>query len=112
MIQPAEFVADTEAFVDVRLPRSRGKASYSFIGPGVSQNADQTVNLAEPHGFQIGAASMGHGVVNNQHLHFTAEVLICTRGEWRVNIGEHAEQQLEIGPGNRVLRSELGVPGV
>ncbi|WP_420620079.1 cupin domain-containing protein [Candidatus Poriferisocius sp.] len=99
VIQPADFMADTEAFVDVRLPRSRGKASYSFIGPGVSQNTDQTVNLTEPHGFQIGAASMGHGVVNNQHLHFTAEVLICTRGQWRVNIGEHAEQQLEISPG-------------
>ena len=99
VIQPTDFVADTEAFVDVRLPRSAGKASYSFIGPGVSQNEDQTINLAESHGFQIGAASMGHGVVNNQHLHFTAEVLVCTRGRWRVNIGQHAEQQLEIGAG-------------
>ena len=98
VIQPSDFVADTEAFVDVRLPQSAGKASYSFIGPGVSQNDAQTVNLTEPHGFQIGGASMGHGVVNNQHLHFTAEVLICTRGHWRVNIGERAEQQLEIGP--------------
>ncbi|MDE0603406.1 MAG: hypothetical protein OXI18_03290 [bacterium] len=98
VIQPADFVADTEAFVDVRLPQSAGKASYSFIGPGVSQNDDQTVNFTEPHGFQIGGASMGHGVVNNQHLHFTAEVLICTRGHWKVNIGEHAEQHLEIGP--------------
>ena len=98
VIQPSDFVADTEAFVDVRLPQSAGKASYSFIGPGVSQNDAQTVNLTELHGFQIGAASMGHGVVNNQHLHFTAEVLICTRGHWKVNIGEHAEQHLEIGP--------------
>ena len=98
VIQPADFVADTEAFVDVRLPQSAGKASYSFIGAGVSQNDDQTVNLTEPHGFQIGAASMGPGVVNNQHLHFTAEVLICTKGHWRVNIGEHADQHLEIGP--------------
>lgn len=98
VIQPADFVPDTEAFVDVRLPQSAGKASYSFIGPGVSQNDAQTVNLTEPHGFQIGGASMGRGVVNNQHLHFTAEVLICTRGHWRVNIGEHAEQALEIGP--------------
>lgn len=98
VIQPGDFVPDTEAFVDVRLPQSAGKASYSFIGPGVSQNDDQTVNLTEPHGFQIGAASMGHGVVNNQHLHFTAEVLICSKGHWRVNIGEHAEQRLEIGP--------------
>ena len=99
VIEPTDFVADTEAFVDVRLPRSTGKASYSFIGPGVSQNDDQTVNLSEPHGFQVGAASMGHGVVNNQHLHFTAEVLICTRGRWRIYIGEQADQHLEIGPG-------------
>ena len=98
VIEPSDFVADTEAFVDVRLPRSAGKASFSFIGPGVSQNDSQTVNLTEPHGFQIGGASMGHGVVNNQHLHFTAEVLICTRGRWKVSIGEHAEQHLEIGP--------------
>lgn len=98
VIQPSDFVADTEAFVDVRLPQSAGKASYSFIGPGVSQNDAQTVNLTELHGFQVGAASMGPGVVNNQHLHFTAEVLICTRGQWKVNIGEHAEQQLEIAP--------------
>ncbi|MDE0002353.1 MAG: hypothetical protein OXQ29_06635, partial [Rhodospirillaceae bacterium] len=98
VIQPSDFVADTEAFVDVRLPQSAGKASYSFIGPGVSQNDAHTVNLTELHGFQIGAASMGHGVVNNQHLHFTAEVLICTRGHWKVNIGEHGEQHLEIGP--------------
>ena len=98
VIQPADFVPDTEAFVDVRLPQSAGKVSYSFIGPGVSQNDAQTVNLTEPHGFQVGAASMGRGVINNQHLHFTAEVLICTRGRWRVNIGEHAEQHLEVGP--------------
>ncbi len=99
VIQPADFVPDAEAFVDVRLPRSAGKISYSFIGPGVSQNDAQTVNLTEPHGFQVGAASMDHGVINNQHLHFTAEVLVCTRGHWRVNIGEHAEQQLDVGPG-------------
>ena len=28
VIEPTDFVADTEAFVDVRLPRSAGKASY------------------------------------------------------------------------------------
>ena len=88
VIRPGEFVADRSAFVDVRLPRSAGKASYSLIGPGVSQNPDQVVNLPEAHGFHVGAASMGHGVVNNQHMHFTAEVFICTRGAWRMRIGE------------------------
>lgn len=99
VIEPCDFVADTAAFIDVRLPRSAGKASYSFIGPGVSQNQDQTVNLNVPHGFNIGAASMASGVVNSQHLHFTAEVFICTRGRWRVAIGEHREQTLELDAG-------------
>lgn len=99
VIEPDDFVADTAAFIDVRLERSAGKASYSFIGPGVSQNADQAVNLDVPHGFNIGAASMASGVVNSQHLHFTAEVFICTKGHWRVAVGEHREQKLELGAG-------------
>ena len=57
VIEPDRFVADTSAFIDVRIPGSAGKASYSFIGPGVSQNAGQTVNLVEPHGFNVGAAT-------------------------------------------------------
>lgn len=99
VIEPGDFVPDRSAFVDVRLPRSAGKASYSLIGPGVSQNPGQVVNLSEAHGFHLGAASMGHGVINNQHMHFTAEVFICTRGLWRMRIGEHGEQTLDITPG-------------
>ena len=98
IIEPHQFVADTEAFIDVRIPGSAGKASYSFIGPGVSQNADQIVNLAEPHGFNIGAASMPHGIVNNPHMHYTAEVFICTRGRWEMRLGQHGDQTVEIGP--------------
>ena len=98
IIEPHQFMADTEAFIDVRLPGSVGKASYSFIGPGVSQNADQIINLAEPHGFNIGAASMPHGVVNNPHMHYTAEVFICTRGRWEMRLGQYGEQTVEIGP--------------
>ena len=100
IIEPEQFVADTAAFVDVRLPRSAGKASYSFIGPGVSQNPDQTVNITEPHGFNIGAASMPNGVVNNPHLHFTAEVFVCTAGRWRFDVGADGGQSLEVGPGS------------
>lgn len=100
VIAPSQFVADTKAFVDVRLPRSAGKASYSMIGPGVSQNADQTINLVAPHGFNLGAATMPHGVVNNQHLHYTAEVFICTSGAWRFAVGERAEQKLDVKVGD------------
>ena len=97
IVQPADFVADTEAFVDVRIERSKGKASYSFVGPGVSQNADQHVSIAEPHGFNVGAATMPHGVYNNAHLHYTPEVFICTRGSWRIDIGRGRERSIELG---------------
>lgn len=99
VIEPDQFVADPQAFVDVRLPESRGKASYSLIGPGVSQNDDQVVNLREPHGFNVGAASSPAGVVNNQHLHYTAEVFICTRGKWRMRVGADAERTFDISSG-------------
>ena len=98
VVGPDDFVADTAAFVDVRLEGSAGKASYSVIGPGVSENSDQVVNIAESHGFSIGAASMPHGVVNNQHLHYTAEVFICTRGRWQMRLGQHGDQRVDIGP--------------
>lgn len=97
VIEPTDFQADTAAFIDVRLPRSQGKASYSFIGPGVSQNPDQSINITTPHGFNVGAASMPAGAVNNPHLHYTAEVFICTRGNWRFLIGQHGDHHLELG---------------
>lgn len=100
VIQPSDFIADTEAFVDVRIERSRGKASYSFIGPGVSQNAAQKINLTEPHGFNVGAAAMPHGVVNNPHLHYTAEIFICTSGTFRFDIGRNAEQSVDLAEGD------------
>ena len=98
MLEPQDFVADTEAFVDVRIERSKGKASYSFVGPGVSQNADQHISIAEPHGFNVGAATMPHGVYNNAHLHYTPEVFICTRGSWRIDVGRKREQSVELTP--------------
>jgi len=99
IISPDDFMADTDAFIDVRIERSKGKASYSFIGPGVSQNADQKINLTVPHGFNLGAASMPHGIVNNPHLHYTAEVFLCTSGSFRFAIGEHGEQTFDIEAG-------------
>jgi quercetin dioxygenase-like cupin family protein len=98
VIEPDDFVADTTAFIDVRLDGSAGKASYSVIGPGVSENSSQVINLTEPHGFSIGAASMLSGVVNNQHMHYTAEVFVCTRGRWQMRIGQHGDQRVDIGP--------------
>lgn len=96
VIQPEAFVADTRAFIDVRLPDSQGKSNYSMIGPGVSQNPDQHINLREPHGFNVGAAGMPAGTVNNQHLHYTAEVFVSLGGEWEFRVGVDLDQTFTV----------------
>ena len=50
-IRRAQYVSCDDAFIDVRLPGSHPKENYSIIGPGVTQNASQVINLREPHGF-------------------------------------------------------------
>ena len=93
----------TEAFIDYCIPECKPKYNYALIGPGVSQNPKQPVSLREPHGFQVGGVSMPHGKVNPPHMHFTCEVFICTRGDWKIQWGFNPEpQEAEIGDGDLV----------
>lgn len=87
LIRRADYVSCTVAFIDCKTPGSHLKQNYSIIGPGVTSSADQVVNLREPHGFNIGAAAMPHGIVNNLHIHFTAEVFMVFKGAWRFRWG-------------------------
>ena len=82
LIRRGDLVASKLAFIDCKIPGSHLKENYAIIGPGVSQDAGQVIPLAEPHGFQIGAAAMPSGITNNLHIHFTAEVFIIFRGDW------------------------------
>ena len=86
-IRRTDWVAENAAFIDCRTPGSDRKSNYAFIGPGVSQNAKQFINLSEPHGYNVGAAGMPNGVNNNLHMHFTAEVFINFGGTFRVRWG-------------------------
>lgn len=88
----SDWVPCKAAFIDCRTPGSDKKDNYSLIGGGVSQNADQFVNLTQPHGFNLGAAGMPQGVTNNLHLHFTAEVFINFGGEYRLRWGADGTQ--------------------
>ena len=93
----------TEAFIDYCLPECKPKFNYSLIGPGVTQNPNQPVNLREPHGFQVGGVSMPYGKINPAHMHFTCEVFICTRGNWRIQWGFNPDPvYVEIGEGDIV----------
>ena len=77
----------TEAFIDYAIPECSPKYNYALVGPGVSQNAKQPVSLREPHGFQVGGVSIPGGRVNPPHLHFSCEVFICAKGQWRIQWG-------------------------
>lgn len=95
VVTPAQMVSCNQAFIDCKLPGSHLKQNYSFIGPGVTQSAEQVVNIPEPHGFNIGAAAMPKGVTNNLHLHFTAEVFLIHEGTWRFRWGAQGEHEAE-----------------
>ena len=89
------------AFVDTRTPGSEAKENFTIIGPGVSENPEQYVHIAEPHGFNIGGARQPPGCVNSQHSHDTAEVFIVHSGDWRFDLGEHGDDaQVTAGPGD------------
>ena len=80
-----------DAFIDTRTPGSDQKENFTIIGPGVSENPNQHVHIAEPHGFNIGGARQPPGCNNSQHSHETVEVFYAHSGTWRMNLGEHGD---------------------
>ena len=79
------------------------KENYSLIGVGVTQSEDQVVNLQEPHGFSLGVAAMPPGVVNNLHVHYTAEVFMIFKGRWLFRWGANGDEGTIIGEPGDVL---------
>lgn len=103
VVRYAELVPCLNAFVDTRTPGSDRKENFTIIGPGVSENPDQHVHIAEPHGFNIGGARQPPGCTNSQHSHDTSEVFVVHSGNWRFDFGEHGDDaQLFAGPGDVV----------
>ena len=89
------------AFIDTRTPGSEAKENFTIIGPGVSENPEQHVHIAEPHGFNIGGARQPPGCVNSQHSHKTAEVFVAHSGHWRFDLGETGEDaRVTMAPGD------------
>ena len=82
LIKRSDMVACKLAFIDCKMPGSTAKENYSLIGAGVTQSADQVVNITEPHGFSLGVAAMPPGTTNNLHVHYTAEVFMIYSGTW------------------------------
>lgn len=92
LIRYADLIPCKNAFVDSRTPGSDQKENFTLIGPGVSENPNQHVHIAEPHGFNIGGARQPPRCLNSQHSHETAEVFIVHKGRWRMIFGVNADE--------------------
>ncbi len=102
LIARGDMVACKLAFIDCKMPGSHLKENYSLIGAGVTQSADQVVNIQEPHGFSLGVAAMPPGITNNLHVHYTAEVFMVQKGQWTFRWGPQGENEVVGGPGDVV----------
>ncbi|MEL6569503.1 MAG: cupin domain-containing protein [Pseudomonadota bacterium] len=92
-----------DAFIDTRTPGSDKKENFTIIGPGVSENPNQHVHIAEPHGFNIGGARQPPGCVNSQHSHDTAEFFYVHTGQWSFDLGETGEDaSIVLNPGDAI----------
>lgn len=101
LIRYADLIPCRNAFIDTRSPGSEAKENFTLIGPGVSENPDQHIHIAEPHGFNIGAARQPGRCLNSQHSHETAEVFIVHTGKWRFMLGQNADEaSIELRPGD------------
>jgi len=103
LIKRSDYVSCNVAFIDCKTPGSHLKENYSLIGPGVTSSADQVINLREPHGFNIGAAAMPNGITNNLHIHFTAEVFLCFKGEWKFRWGPNGDDGEIVGQAGDIV---------
>ena len=103
IVRYRDLIPCLNAFVDTRTPGSDRKENFTIIGPGVSENPEQHVHIAEPHGFNIGGARQPGGCTNSQHSHETPEVFVVHTGRWRFDFGELGDDaQIEAGPGDIV----------
>jgi len=101
LIRYADLKGLRNAFIDARTPGSDRKENFTIIGPGVSENPAQVVHLAEPHGFNVGAARQPGGCLNSQHSHLTAEVFVVHSGKWRLLFGANKDEgHLDVEPGD------------
>lgn len=89
IVRYGELIPCKTAFIDAHTPGSDQKENFTIIGGGVSESADQHVHIAEPHGFNIGAAGQPPRCRNSLHSHRTAEVFFVLKGRWRFFWGRY-----------------------
>ena len=102
LVKRSEMVPCRSAFIDTHTPGSHLKDNFSIIGPGVTENVEQVINIQEPHGFNIGAAGQPPRIKNSLHSHFTAEVFMIHEGTFDIYWGLQGENHTTLTEGDVV----------
>lgn len=100
IVRYGDLIPCKTAFIDAHTPGSNQKENFTIIGGGVSESVDQHVHIAQPIGFNIGAAGQPPRCKNSLHSHRTAEVFFVAKGRWRFfwgRWGDAGEVVLEEG---------------
>lgn len=78
------------------------KENFCIVGKGVSENPRQPIHIRETDGFHVGAAGQPPGILNSLHSHFSAEVFMVFKGNFRIYWGPKAENEAVLGPGDMI----------
>ncbi len=102
LVRRSEMMPCKSAFIDAHTPGSHLKDNFSIIGPGVTENKEQFINIREPHGFNIGAAGQPPHIKNSLHSHFTAEVFMIHEGTFEIYWGLDGKNRTTLFEGDVV----------
>ena len=95
-----ELIPSTLPFVEGRLDGHKERKNYSIVGPGVAEDSDQSIKIASPHGYNLGAVSANPKNGSGLHSHTTAEVFLIYSGKWRFYWGADGKNELILGKGD------------
>ena len=95
-----DLTPSTLPFVEGKLKGHKERKNYSILGPGVAEDANQSIKISEPHGFNLGAVSAKPLNGSGLHSHLTAEVFIIYSGKWRFYWGSKGEDETILNPGD------------
>ena len=95
-----DLTPSTLPFVEGKLEGHKERKNYSILGPGVAEDANQSIKISEPHGFNLGAVSAKPLNGSGLHSHLTAEVFIIYSGKWRFYWGSKGKDETILSAGD------------
>ena len=95
-----DLVPSSLPFVEGKLDGHKERKNYSILGPGVAEDASQSIKILDPHGFNLGAVSAKPFNGSGLHSHLTAEVFIIYSGKWRFYWESEGKDETILYPGD------------